>query len=449
MLGAPTTSAAFPSSKPNIVFFLADDLGWADLGCFGAKDIRTPRIDRLAKDGVRFTQFYSNGPECTPTRTAFLTGRYQQRVGGLECAIGTGNVGRYDDAIRLAGQHDLGLPVSELTLSRLLKDSGYATAIVGKWHLGYEDKFAPRGHGFDHALYCVGGGMDYFHHVEDPPDYAPALRLDGAPVKREGYITDLIAADAERWLRDHSASRSKAPFFLYVPFTAPHAPYQGPEEKQPSPLPAGSDRWKQGKAVPEVYAAMIERMDQSVGRILDVLDEFKLATNTLVVFASDNGGTSSARPTGLRGFKGMTFEGGIRVPCIVRWPGMLPAGLEYPHAAATFDLTASMACAAGVALPKERRFDGMDILRCVAANEPPPARTLFWRQRRGDRTWRGVRDGQLKYVSETTGSAVEEYLFDLNVDPAEKNNLLASRAADAGRLKAQLTSWEQEVKPVR
>ena len=184
------------AKQPNIIFFLADDLGIADLGCYGATDIRTPNIDRLAKDGVRFTQFYSNGPECTPTRTAFLTGRYQQRVGGLECAIGIGGVGRYDDADRLAKQHQLGLPASEITVSKLLNDAGYATALFGKWHLGYEDYFTPNVHGFSTALYGQGGGMDYFHHVEDPPAYTPVLRLNGKPIKREQYFTDLIDDDA-------------------------------------------------------------------------------------------------------------------------------------------------------------------------------------------------------------------------------------------------------------
>ena len=435
--------------RPNIVFFLADDLGWADLGCYGAKDIRTPRIDQLARQGVRFTQFYANGPECSPTRTALLTGRYQQRVGGLECAIGVGNVGRYDDAIRLANQHELGLPASEPTISRLLKDSGYDTAIIGKWHLGYEDKFAPGNHGFDHAFYCVGGAMDYFQHCEDPPQNAPALRLNGAPVKRDGYFTDLIAEDATHWLRQRLTSRAEKPFFLYVPFTAPHSPYQGPQDSAPTPLPADSDRWKQGRSDPQVYAAMIERMDWAVGRILDTIADAKSAQNTLVIFASDNGGTASARPTGLRGLKGTTFEGGIRVPCIIRWLGIVQADTIYPHPTATFDLTVSMARVAGIAPPPHKPFDGIDILSSVVENRPPPQRILFWRQRRGERTWRAVRDGTLKYVSETVGGNSEEYLFKLDDDPAEKNNILSAHTDDALRLKALLLEWEKEVKPAR
>jgi N-acetylgalactosamine-6-sulfatase len=431
-------------ARPNIVFLLADDLGYGDLGCYGGS-APTPHLDRLAREGVRFTGFYSNGTECSPTRAALLTGRYQQRVGGLECAIGTGNVGRYDDAVRLCAQHDLGLPVSEISLARRLKDAGYATALIGKWHLGYEDKFAPKAHGFDHAFYCLGGGMDYFHHVEDPPAYLPVLRLDGAPIRRAGYITDLIAEDAVRWLR----RTGQRPFFLYVPFTAPHAPYQGPEDESPAPLPADSSRWKQGSADPHVYAAMIERMDQAVGRILDTLNELDAAANTLVIFASDNGGTRSARQGGLRGYKGSTFEGGIRVPCIVRWPGVLPENLTTGQVAVTMDLTASMVRAAGATLPVDRPFDGLDILQRFQTGRLPVARTLYWRGRRGASTWRAVRDGALKYVSHEDGQRLEEHLFDLDKDMGETNDLLASRPQEAARLRRLLASWEDQVRPRR
>jgi N-acetylgalactosamine-6-sulfatase len=213
----PAAAAPDATAKPNILFILADDLGHGDLHCYGREDVRTPVLDRLACDGVRLTQCYSNGPECSPTRAAFLTGRYQQRVGGLECAIGTGNVGRYDDAIRLRETHDLGLPVEETSLPRMLRDAGYATALCGKWHLGYEPKFAPNKHGFDHAFYSIGGGMDYFHHVET--DGTPALYLNGEPVKREGYFTDLATDDAIRFIE----RADKKPFFLYLAYTAPHS----------------------------------------------------------------------------------------------------------------------------------------------------------------------------------------------------------------------------------
>jgi len=447
--GVVAARAATPADRPNIVFLLADDLGWADLGCFGARDIRTPNIDRLARDGVRFTQFYSNGPECSPTRTALMTGRYQQRVGGLECAIGTGNVGRYDDAARLAAQHDLGLPVSETSIAMLLKRAGYATAIFGKWHLGYEEKFAPNHHGFDQALYCAGGGMDYFHHVEDPPEYTPVLRLNGKPIQRAGYFTDMIADESVRWLGEQATRNRAQPFFLYVPFTAPHSPFQAPDEDSPKPLPADSPRWNQGKAPPRVYAAMIERMDVAIGRILAALEQHGLAGRTLVIFESDNGGTASARPAGLRGQKGTTFEGGIRVPAMARWPGVLPAGREFHAPALTFDFTCSMLRAAGIAPGSHRELDGIDVLRFAASGSAPAERAVFWRQRRGDRTWRAVRLGNLKYVSRQDGKEIEEWLFDIAADRAEEHDLRSTRPGDVARLKKLLAEWEIAVRPAR
>jgi N-acetylgalactosamine-6-sulfatase len=445
ILGISNARSAEKRSTPNIVFILADDLGYGDLGCYGCRDIKTPHIDRLAKQGVRFTNFYANGPECSPTRAALLTGRYQQRVGGLECAIGVGNVGRYDDAIRLRKTNDLGLPADGTTLPQLLKDAGYATGISGKWHLGYEDKFAPTRHGFEHAFYCLGGGMDYFHHVEEPPALLPVLRQDGKPVRRQGYFTDLVAEDAVQFMR---ANKDK-PFFLYVPFTAPHAPFQGPNDRQAAPLKADSPLWKQAKAPPEVYAAMVESLDAGVGQIVRELEQLKLDENTLLIFTSDNGGTQSARATPLRGFKGSTFEGGIRVPCIIRWPGVLKANTVTDQPALTMDLSASVARVAGTKAPRERPFDGVDIVESISKGQPPPKRPLFWRGRRAERTWSAVRAGELKYVRFRDGTKVTEYLFDLHDDPGEKTDLLAARQEDAARLKQLLADWEKTVKPRR
>jgi arylsulfatase A-like enzyme len=436
-------TAGEPASKPNIVLILADDLGYGDLGCYGCRDIKTPHVDGLAKQGVRFATFYSNGPECTPTRAALLSGRYQQRVGGLECAIGLGNVGRYDDAIRLAKTDDLGLPATPNSLARLLKGAGYATGLVGKWHLGYADKFAPAHHGFDHAFYCLGGGMDYFHHVEDPPSYRPVLRLNGKAIERPGYFTDLVADEAVRFV----TANKQRPFFLYVPFTAPHSPFQGPDDGQAKPLAADSPLWNQSKAPPAVYAAMIERMDEGVGKILAALEEQGLTDNTLVIFMSDNGGTRSARPTPFNGFKGSTFEGGVRVPCVVRWPGRLAAGTTTQQVGITMDLTRSLVRIAGA--KSAQAFDGIDVLERLEKKLPPLERTLFWRAKRGEGVWWGVREGSLKYVARTDSNKKQEHLFDLSRDPGEKDNLLAAREADAARLRGLLTAWENEVNPAR
>jgi len=428
------------SSRPNILFLLADDLGYGDLACYGRKDIRTPNLDRLAGQGVRFTNHYANGPECSPTRTAFLTGRYQQWIGGLECAIGTGNVGRYDDAIRLREKHELGLPAGEQTIGRLLKSAGYATAITGKWHLGYEPKFAPHHHGFDYTFYCIGGGMDYFHYMDTVAGYN--LFQDGNPIRREGYFTDLVTDEAIRFIR---RQRDK-PFFLYVPYTCPHAPFQGPEDRRPDPLPLNSPLWNQGSAPPAVYIAMIEHMDRRIGDLLRVLDDESLSKNTVVVFASDNGGTRSARNEPFSGFKGSTFEGGIRVPAMVRWPGVVPAGVVSHQACITFDFTASFARIAGVTPSAGKPFEGIDIIQHVARGKEDFDRTLYWRKPRGETLWKGARQGSLKYIGHRSGDGYREYLFDLSSDPREKKDLKNDRPGDFNRLKALFNGWEEKVR---
>jgi N-acetylgalactosamine-6-sulfatase len=431
------------TNRPNIVFILADDLGYGDLGCYGRQDIKTPVIDGIAAEGVRFTQYYSNGPECSPTRTAFMTGRYQQRVGGLECAIGTGNVGRYDDAIRLAHANDLGLPVEQTSIARMLKDAGYATGITGKWHLGYEPKFAPHLHGFDYAFYCIGGGMDYFHYLDTSAGYN--LFLNGNPIRREGYFTDLVTEEAIKFIDKHADE----PFFLYVPYTAPHSPFQGPGDSRPAPLPLDSPLWDQGKAPPGVYTAMIEHMDKCIGRILKTLDEKGLAKNTVVFFSSDNGGTASGRNTPLSRNKGSTFEGGIRVPAMARWPGVIRKGLVSDQVCITMDFSASIVRIAGAKVPSGREFDGVDILKLVETGQAPQKRTLFWRQRRGEQTWRAVRDGDIKLIRQTNKGQTQEFLFDLKNDVSEKNNLLNDRPNEAGRLRALLADWEKKVQHSR
>ncbi|MCH5375756.1 MAG: sulfatase-like hydrolase/transferase, partial [Planctomycetes bacterium] len=266
------------AERPNLVLIMADNLGHGDLGCYGCRDIPTPHIDHLASEGVRFTNFYANGPECSPTRTALLTGRYQQRVGGLECAIGSGNVGRYDDAIWLAEQGRLGLPPGESTLIKLLKTAGYRTVGLGKWHLGYEKQFLPPRHGFDYFLASLGGTIDYFYHNE--PDGTPVLYENDQPVRREGYFTDMITDGATSFLRNHPKD---SPFFLYLPYTAPSAPFQHPDRKPDRPKVStawDAGDWQAGTR--DVLRLIIQRLDQGVGRVLQTLEETGRTGNTLV-----------------------------------------------------------------------------------------------------------------------------------------------------------------------
>lgn len=440
------SAALFPvlaGTRPNIVFILADDLGYGDLDCYGRQDIRTPAIDSLAAQGARFTHCYANAAECTPTRAAFLTGRYQQRVGGLECAIGTGHVGRYDDAIRLCEKGELGLPVSETSIARLLKDKGYDTGISGKWHLGYDARFSPNRHGFDHAFYVQGGEAEYFHHTE--PTGEPVLYLDEKPVTRDGYLTDLITEDAVRFIGQKRA----APFFLYVAYTAPHAPYQGPLDAHDRPLPQDSDLWNQSKGPRETYVAMIERMDEGVAKILKTVEAQGIVSNTVIVFTSDNGATRSGSSGALRGFKGSTYEGGIRVPALVRWPGRIAPGTVSDQVSVTMDFTASFAALAGAAPSPARAFDGMDILTHLAEGRVPQPRTLFWRMRRADRAKWAVLDGTMKLVREKTGEREEEHLFDLAHDPVERTDIKGTEGAVLQALKSKLADWEKTVRPSR
>jgi arylsulfatase A-like enzyme len=435
---APGLAVQAAEARPNLVLLLADDLGYGDLGCYGCPDIRTPHLDRLARQGVRLTQFYANGPECTPTRAALLSGRYPQRPGGLECAIGLGNVGRYDDAIRLAMRRELGLPVAHSVLARGLKAAGYETAIVGKWHLGYEPQFAPRRHGFDRFFGPLGGAVDYFFHCE--PGGQPMLYENEQPVTRDGYLTDLIADEVCQYLR-----HARQPFFLYVPFTAPHSPYQGPKDRSDAPVTLeASNRGSRA-----TYAAMVQRLDEAIGRILATLEETGAASSTLVLFASDNGGTTYSRNAPFSGQKGSTYEGGIRVPCLLRWPGKLPAGTTSEEIGIMMDLTASLLAAAGATPPDGIKLDGVDLIGALQRGEPLTARTLYWRQRRGDRTWRGVRDGPWKLVSRADGSQRRDQLFNLDSDPAEQHDLAAEQPQRLQRLLTLLARWEEEVRPAR
>lgn len=425
------------SDKPNIVFILADDMGYGDLGCYGHPRAKTPVIDQLAKEGVRFTQHYSNGTECSPTRTALLTGRYPQRAGGLECAIGTGNVGRYDDAIRLASQRQLGLPAKQIILPSTLKPGGYVSGVFGKWHLGYEPQFNPIEHGWDDFFGYMGGNVHYFNHRETSELHV--LYRDRLPVHAEGYMTHLITDSSI----DFIERNKNKPFFLFVSHECPHFPFQGPKDVKKE---VNKTNWMKPDA--DTYVAMLEDLDSEVGRLLAVLDKHKLTKKTLVVFVSDNGGFADAANMGpFSGAKSTTLEGGIRVPLIMRWPGQIRAGTTSHQVCATFDLTRSILNLADAKAPTNR-LDGFDIVNHITARKPDFSRTLFWRGKRGERIWSAVRAGDLKYVRKTEGQT-QEWLFDLSKDLGEKTNLTSKHPKDLARLKKLLAVWEKEVRPVR
>jgi len=435
---------AFAEQKrPNVVIILADDLGYGDLGCYGREDISTPVLDAMAAEGIRFTDAYANGSECTPTRAALLTGRYPNRIGGLECAIGTGDVGRYDEAEWLSDRSDLGLPATGNSLPQLLKEEGYTTCLSGKWHLGYQDKFSPLQHGFDESLECVGGGMDYFHYIDKANFYN--LRRNGKFVRREGYFTNLVTNHACQFIEDHSES----PFFLYVAYTAPHSPFQGPSDFTKAPLDADSPLWPQGKADPDTYVAMIEQLDRGIGRIRRTLADQQLTEETLVIFMSDNGGTNSARNTPLRGKKSETFEGGIRVPAIVVWPSRFKAHRDVTIPCMTIDFTRSILNAAGIPPENTGRLDGIDILNLVETKREPPDRGLFWRMQRKQRVWRAYRDRDWKYVSRTEPGERSEHLFNLADDVSEQVDRKGEFPQRLARMRSRQNEWEQQIRAGR
>ncbi|MCA9122399.1 MAG: sulfatase-like hydrolase/transferase [Planctomycetaceae bacterium] len=422
------------SDRPNIVLILADDLGYGDLGCYGHPVAKTPHIDLLARQGVRFTQHYSNGPECTPTRTALMTGRYQQRVGGLECAIGTGNVGRYDEAIRLADQHDLGLPIDEAVLPSALRESGYACGLFGKWHLGYEPKHNPMEYGWDEFFGYLGGNVHYFNHRETSDLHVLFQGRD--PVDREGYMTHLITDDSIAFVKKNK----DRPFFMFVSHESPHFPFQGPQDHDKL---VTEENWTEKNA--EAYVAMLEDLDAEVGRLVKAIDQVGITDNTIVIFVSDNGGYAGAGHMGpLRGSKSTTFEGGIRVPLIIRWPGHIPTGMTSEQVCVTFDLTESIFTLAGATMPT-KTLDGYDIIRHITEQRANVVRTLFWRGKRDDVTWSAVRDGELKLVRHRKGDSTEQWLFDLSKDIGEASDLAATQPLDRARLRKLLADWERNV----
>ena len=416
------------SAPPNVLFILADDLGYGDLGCYGSAT-RTPNLDRLAAQGVKFTQFYSNAPECTPTRSALMSGEYQQRFGGLECAIGIGDVGRYDEAIWLQQRGELGLPPAAITMPRILKDSGYDTGMFGKWHLGYLPKFSPNRHGFDEFYGILGGNADYFTHKEESA--LPCFYHNDKPIQEDGYITDLFTGHAVDWLK----KRSGKPFFLYLPYTAPHLPMQGPGDRGQPPDDKSRER----------YRAMVERMDRGVGEVLAQLDRMGAAERTLVIFMSDNGAIPIGSNGPLRGFKSSVWEGGIRMPAMARWPGVIRPGSTTTQVGLGMDWLPTILAAGGLRAPAGKRLDGVDLVPVLKGSRQPFARTVFWRYKRGAVRRKAVRSGDWKYVWDTG----KDELHNLADDPAEAKDLLRDRPRIADDLRKKLAEWEEDVRAPR
>jgi len=407
--------------RPNFVVILADDMGYGDIGPYGATDIRTPSLDRLAREGVKLTNAYSNGPSCTPTRAALMTGRWQQRV-GLERATTPSDKGAVE------------LPLTEPTVARMLKDAGYRTGMFGKWHLGYDIARGPLAHGFEEFFGILTGNVDMYSHR-----YRTGLAdlYDGTQlVEREGYLTDLLTERAVAFIDRGVNDGGGEPFFLYLPYNAVHWPFQPPGNPQDVRTPA---TWFDGGRAD--YARMLEAMDAGIGRILAALDRRNLSRDTLVIFTNDNGGERLSRNAPLFHRKGTLWEGGIRVPYLLRWPGTAPAGKVSAQMTITMDLTATILAAAGV--EPRRPLDGINLLPIWQGRAPLTERAFYWRINSPDRRQKAVRRGDWKYVVD--GSI--EMLFDLRRDVGERTDLSYRRPAVVKELRDLLAQWEKEVAP--
>lgn len=432
LAAGPHLQAQDKTRRPNVVFILVDDMGYADVGCMGAKDIRTPHIDRLAQEGVTCTDFYSAAPVCTPTRAAFITGRWQQRC-GLEWALGfTAEQWRRDQGKWVPEPDKLvpGLPVSEVSLARLLRALGYRCGVFGKWHLGYRPEFNPIRHGFHEYFGVLTGHADFYTYNYFDGTYT--LRENEKAVKAEGYLTDLLNRKAVAFIEKNA----KEPFFLYLPHLAVHFPFHRPDDPSQKLTRANYDDGSRRD-----YALMLERVDQGVGAILKTLEKHGLADDTLVIFSSDNGGYRLSDNSPLFHHKSTLWEGGVRVPCLLRWPNVLPKGTRSQQMGITMDLTATILAAAGGKAAPDRPLDGIDLLPLLTGKAKEVERTFCWRIDRTGRKQKAIRQGKWKFLQD----GMLGLLFDLENDVGERRNLAYRHPDIVDRLRRRLAEWEADV----
>jgi arylsulfatase A-like enzyme len=408
------------NKRPNIVFIVADDLGYADLGCYGGRAPISPVLDRLAAKGMRFTQGYANSPVCSPTRFALMTARYQYRLrGAAEEPINS----------KSRGSSVLGLPPSHPTLPSLLKDSGYRTALIGKWHLGYPPAFGPLRSGYEEFFGPMSGGVDYFTHCDSRGTHD--LWLGEDECRQEGYLTDLISRRAVDYVE--RMARQDVPFFLSLHYTAPHWPWETREDEDVAQAIAASPLYHLDGGNIHTYRRMIQQMDEGIGWLMDALEKAGIADNTLVVFTSDNGGERFSDNWPLVGGKMDLTEGGIRVPWIAHWPAAIAAGGQSGQLCMTMDWSATMLDAAGVAADAAYPLDGVSLLPVLREAAHAFARPLHWRM--NHRGQRALRDGDWKYLR-VDGN---DYLFNIKQDERERANLAKVHPE---RLAAMRGAWE-------
>ncbi len=403
--------------QPNIIVIVGDDMGYADISCHGCRDIATPNIDSLAQNGVRFTNGYVTCGVCSPTRAGLVTGRYQQRF-GHEFNPGAPRVGTAED---------VGLPLNEVTIADVLKSAGYATGIVGKWHLGAAPHFHPLKRGFDEYFGFLGGSHSY----TDPSlGSANPIMRGTEPVDEKEYLTDAFTREAIAFIERHKGR----PFFLYLTYNAVHSPLEAPQRHK--------DKFGQiSDPKRRVYAGMMTAMDEGIGKLLGKLKEQGLYEDTLIFFVSDNGGPTSnngSNNTPLRATKATLYEGGIRVPFMIQWPRQLKCGKLYEHSVITLDILPTAAAAAGARISGDRRLDGVNLLPYLAGEKKtPPHEILFWRTGANH----AVRRGNWKLV--TQGG--ETGLFDLALDIGESRDLKAEKPKIAKELQEALEKWNSQL----
>jgi len=452
------TAAVHPLAKPNVLLIVSDDQGYRDLGCFGSGEVQTPQLDRMARGGIKLTSFYVAWPACTPSRGALLTGRYPQRNGIYDMIRNEApdygyqyKPGEYEATFERIG----GMDTREILLPRVLKSTGYVNGIFGKWDLGVHRRFLPLARGFDEFYGFVNTGIDYYTHERYG---VPSMYRNNLPTTADKgtYCTDLFEREAVRFLE---ANRRK-PFFLYVPFNAPHGASnldpairggaQAPDRfKEMYPKlreQAGTEqRTRYGKTytVPNRAARRLEfvgsvtAMDAAIGRLLDLLEEYGIADNTIVIFFSDNGGGGSADNAPLRGRKGQMFEGGIRVPCIVKWPGKIPADSTSDEFLTSLEIVPTLCAATGAEPPKGVALDGFNMLPVLQGKKRSPRTEMFW-QRKLDK---GARVGHWKWVESSRGGG----LFDLRDDIGERRDLSEEKPEVLKEVQARFASWKMQM----
>ena len=417
-------------NQPNIIFIVADDLGFADLGCYGARATElgpiSPNIDALAAGGLRLTQGYANSPVCSPTRFALMTMRYQYRVrAGMEEPISS----------KSKGSTTLGLPPEIPTLPSLLKAAGYATALIGKWHLGYPPTFGPLRSGYDAFYGIMAGGVDYFSHCSGKGDHD---LYEGEQEHHEiGYLTDLLSRRAVKYIDQHAQAQSGQPFFMSLHYTAPHWPW---ETRDDAALAAelGSLFHLDGGNI-HTYHRMIQHMDEGIGWVVEALRHNGLLDNTLIVFTSDNGGERFSDNWPLVGGKMDLTEGGIRVPWVAHWPAVIPAGSTSTQHCMTMDWSATLLDIGGGKPDPNYPLDGVSISDVLRQPEKTFERPLYWRM--NHRQQRGFRLGDWKYLKVDDN----EYLFNLANDERERANLAARDSERFASMRAQYMAWEASV----